>query len=103
MFSLIRVWINGRVNNREAGDLRRHRGHYDVIVMNIRKSNLNKITVHIFRWRRELPTVTYRPKQSHILQGCNTKPGKHESPVHMQKSIVDDNSVSWIGIQAKRK
>ena len=25
-------WINGRVNNREAGDLRRHRAHYDVIV-----------------------------------------------------------------------
>ena len=29
MFSLICVWINGWVNNREAGDLRRHRGHYD--------------------------------------------------------------------------
>ena len=27
------VWINDWVNNREAGDLRRHRGHYDVIVM----------------------------------------------------------------------
>ena len=26
-------WINGWVNNREAGDLRRHRAHYDVIVM----------------------------------------------------------------------
>ena len=35
MFSLICVWINGWVNNREAGDLRRHRGHYDVIVMKI--------------------------------------------------------------------
>ena len=33
MFALICVWINGWVNNREAGDLRRHRGHYDVIVM----------------------------------------------------------------------
>ena len=26
-------WINGWVNNREAGDLRRHRTHCDVIVM----------------------------------------------------------------------
>ena len=26
-------WINGWVNNREAGDLRCHRAHYDVIVM----------------------------------------------------------------------
>ena len=27
------AWINGWVNNREAGDLRRHHVHYDVIVM----------------------------------------------------------------------
>ena len=33
MFSLICVWINDWVKNREAGDLRRHRGHYDVTVM----------------------------------------------------------------------
>ena len=34
MFSLIWVWINGWVNNREAGDLRRYRVHYDVTIMN---------------------------------------------------------------------
>ena len=33
MFSLICVWINAWVNNPEAGDLRRHRGHYDVTAM----------------------------------------------------------------------
>ena len=33
MFSLICVWINGWVNNGEAGDLRRYRAHYDVTVM----------------------------------------------------------------------
>ena len=33
MFSLICAWINGWVNNREAGDLRRHHAHYDVTVM----------------------------------------------------------------------
>ena len=27
------IWINDWVNNLEAGDLRRHRAHYDVIVM----------------------------------------------------------------------
>ena len=31
MFCLI--WINGWVNNRDAGDLRRHRAHYDITVM----------------------------------------------------------------------
>ena len=33
MFSLICTRINGWVNNGEAGDLRRHRTHYDAIVM----------------------------------------------------------------------
>ena len=33
MFFSICVWINDWVNNREAGDLRRHRGHHDVNVM----------------------------------------------------------------------
>ena len=32
-FSLICAWKNGWVNNREVGDLRRHRAHYDVTVM----------------------------------------------------------------------
>ena len=33
MFSLICACINGWVNNRKAGDVRRHRIHYDVIVI----------------------------------------------------------------------
>ena len=33
VFTLICARINGWVNNREAGDLRRYRTHYDVIVM----------------------------------------------------------------------
>ena len=37
VFSFICAWINGWVKNREAGDLRRHYAHYDVIVM---KSNI---------------------------------------------------------------
>ena len=28
-------WINGSVNNGEAGDLRRHHAHYDVIMYNV--------------------------------------------------------------------
>ena len=51
MFSLIYAWINDWVNNREAGDLRRQHGHYDVIVMSpaqhicIGKSHLPRIAV----------------------------------------------------------
>ena len=33
MLSFICAWINCWVNNREAGDLRHHRSHYDVVVM----------------------------------------------------------------------
>ena len=37
MFSLIGTWTSGWVYNRYAGDLRRHRAHYDVIVMWVRR------------------------------------------------------------------
>ena len=33
MVSLICAWLNAWVNNREVGDLRRHRAHYYVILM----------------------------------------------------------------------
>ena len=33
MFSLVCAWTNGWVNNRDGGDLRRHRTNYDVTVM----------------------------------------------------------------------
>ena len=36
MFSLIRAWTNSWENNGDVGDLRRHRAHYDVSVMEIR-------------------------------------------------------------------
>ena len=45
MFSLICAWIKGWVNNREDGDSKRHRAHYDVNVMftPIRSSKYNAI------------------------------------------------------------
>ena len=44
MFSLIYARINDWVNNRKAGDLRRQRGHYDVIVMFRHKCRLAAVT-----------------------------------------------------------
>ena len=40
MFTLICARIHGQVNNGEAGDLRRHRAHYDVTVMCVAIDNL---------------------------------------------------------------
>ena len=42
MFSLICVWANGWVNNREAGDLRCHHAHFDVTVMNCQPARNNR-------------------------------------------------------------
>ena len=47
MFSLICVWINDWVNNREAGDWRRYRAHYDVIVMSTLIINVYVVYRHV--------------------------------------------------------
>ena len=48
VFVLIFVWIKGWINNREAGDLRRYRAHYDVTIM---------ISVDVF-WTGSIPSWT---------------------------------------------
>ena len=45
MFTLICARINGWVNNREVGDLRRYRAHYDVIVMYCNGYISNKVSM----------------------------------------------------------
>ena len=57
MFSLICAWINGWVNNRDAGDLRRHRPHNYVTVMWIyfcvaSDNNFFKISTYPFQWHK---------------------------------------------------
>ena len=44
MFSLICAWTNDWVNNRDAGDLKRHHAHYDVNVMKWNmENNMNQL------------------------------------------------------------
>ena len=106
MFSLICVWINGWVNNLEAGDLRRYRSHYDVIVMNFwplaRKDcalSLIAIDELIFRDISPFSAISVPPfglnwvdvakkrtiKTGHIVS-CNgeTTFSKRELPMQMQ-------------------
>ena len=45
--SLICVWINGWVSNHKAGNLRRHRAHYDVTVMQQDKLNILSRNVQV--------------------------------------------------------
>ena len=46
VFPLICAWINVWANNREAGDLRRHRAHYEVTVMSLveKPKNVDMVT-----------------------------------------------------------
>ena len=53
MFSFIYAWTNGWVNNRDAGDLRHHRAHYDVTVMSF-------ITFGAHRIFADQPTSSHR-------------------------------------------
>ena len=50
MFSVICAWIKGWVNNREAGDLRRHRVHYAVTVMLSDKMIYHKTSIPQNLW-----------------------------------------------------
>ena len=76
MFSLIYAWINDWVNNREAGDLRRQRGHYDVIVMwdgKVKWSILRLSALYLRISALRLPTVVTRTPDAinrEILTHC---------------------------------
>ena len=59
MFPLICAWTNRWANNRDAGDLRRHRDHYDVIVMWVATWCTHVVSMH--SWQTALP---------HSLQIC---------------------------------
>ena len=54
--SLIWAWINCWVNNREAGESRRHRTHYDVIVMHWGRDEIDAILQttfsNVFSWMK---------------------------------------------------
>ena len=75
MFSLICAWINGWANHRGAGDFRRHRAHYDVIITN-RQGNMAYCTIVtrcimccvdclISRFQWQLPFMTHNSRYSH--------------------------------------
>ena len=54
VFCLICVRINDWINNREAGDLRRHRAHHDVTVMTLGCLGHNSVNTHKIGTRRQL-------------------------------------------------
>ena len=74
MFSLICVWINDRVNNREAGDLRRYRAHYDVIEMLVSVVAANACTNSVIIALGKIHKIT--TFRIHILRGVRLTKNK---------------------------
>ena len=86
------VWINGCVNSHEAGDLRRYRAHYDVIVTVIVNHDYNEAD-NCVRLNTLLQNKIWRPgltdKQSSVVHamsrywtGLNPSPPSPPDPLN---------------------
>ena len=83
MFSLICVWINGWVNNGEAGDLRRYRAHYDVTLMVFMCCGV----CHCVRFSHELEHEHYKLSVMSVRPSYNWK--KLENKTYSTAEDVD--------------
>ena len=79
MFSLTSVWINGWENNREAGDFRRYRAHYDVIVM------LSQILPYLDIQSRQIIALL---RQMSALEGMAGAPRWFQNDTEMMKCVI---------------
>ena len=106
MFSLICARINDWVNNREAGDLRRHGGHYGVNVMKFPRgqcvNSLITMSPSSIVWPRHVAGVAYRAAcmgmgELHTIQHIESG-----STYRVQNKTVDhlhatsSNAFSWM-------
>ena len=105
MFSLI--WINDWVNNREAGDLRRHRSHYYVNVMDLSTRKLHCIGLGIgestqtslCEYRTSAELSAWIPMR--VLDTSSTL--SLASPRQTQETEESRGSRGWKGNNAKLK
>ena len=95
MFPLICVWINGWENNHKAGDLKRYRAHYDVIIIcadiGTRSGFKGSIYSH-WHWNncmitRANVTHTGLGKMDHYIT-TKKKTAKHEPCVKLRRCNV---------------
>ena len=77
MFSLICSWIDGWVNNGEAGDLRRHRANYDGIVMISNRSQCCMKIVDLFENLLRIILLKYKVSISIRSRSLFQYPTRH--------------------------
>ena len=83
MFSLICAQINGWVNNRDAGDLRRHRAYYEVIIMICVDGRAHR---RFWRWQAPFSVLC------HYLTNCAST-RRHQIFVGLRSGIIRDWSL----------
>ena len=84
VFSLICAWANGWVNNRDAGDLRRHRAHYDVTVMSKRG-----------HWGTTLQRLGYR-QMNNVRHSHSSGPIYHYNDVMISANACQVTSLTIV-------
>ena len=82
-FLLISAWINGWVNNRGAGDLRRHRAHYDVIVMHFSNRSIRLKYDNRKSWLTQ--RLTFEIKKHRLYH-------KYQININQVKSAVNEET-----------
>ena len=92
MVSLICVWINGWINNREAADLRRHRGHYDVnvmwtLILRIVRTEMSALAIALEVWQQHVSRITGR---------VNEKCQRHTVHLSDKEIIKFGESIEWV-------
>ena len=82
MFTLICARINGWVNTREAGDSRRYRPHYDVIVM-----VMHQVVICFHCWLFEGTTLGLWQRK-HLTSNCWPLSGKSNWPRVLHTDVM---------------
>ena len=88
MFSLICTWINGRVNNGEAGDLRCYRAHYDVRAMTY---------INVVLYKEVTIPVTYQVREQGLYWLITRSTScRLFAAIHTEVLVTVTSNVCWL-------
>ena len=93
MFSLMWAWTNGWANNRDAGDMRRHRAHYDVTIMRqlffFTEVSVIRSFCLLFSYTDWIPFQEQTPTDA-VLGGIFSKQWRYSISIHILVIIRAD-------------
>ena len=100
MFSLICGWANDWINNRDAGDLRRCRAHYDVTVM----LTLGQLRHTVWSWKGGSKYISFTLDQllqsNHVAWGQVFNINRADSrfvPSQWETALLCTDVSHWLG------